>query len=188
MRTLPHRILSKRGKTPPCCESGTRVTLRCSAREKILNLSQWIHLRFCPAPKITDQPYLHSLAMGRFCLTCLTAGILASSIVLRGARAQSADAAKQAVPAVAAEEQQLEQPVRTTPTPLPTVAPEDVRKAYMNCLFEVDKAEQSASLNRRARQAEAMNQLTFCENRKKDCSLRKDGADCRVFVEEFAAN
>ncbi len=63
--------LGKTGETPPCCESGSRVALRFSAREKILNVSQWIHLRFFPALKIKYQPYLHFLATGRFCLASL---------------------------------------------------------------------------------------------------------------------
>jgi hypothetical protein len=63
--------LGKRGKPPPYCESGSRVALRFSAREKILNVSQWIHLRFFPALKIKYQPYLHFLATGRFCLASL---------------------------------------------------------------------------------------------------------------------
>jgi dihydroxy-acid dehydratase len=64
--------LRKRGKTPPCYESGSWVALRFSAREKILNVSQWIRFRFFPALKIKYQPNLHFLATGRFCLPSLT--------------------------------------------------------------------------------------------------------------------
>jgi 2-polyprenyl-3-methyl-5-hydroxy-6-metoxy-1,4-benzoquinol methylase len=63
--------LGKRGKTPPCYESGSWVALRFSAREKILNVSQRIHLRFFPVLKIKYQPNLHFLATGRFCLASL---------------------------------------------------------------------------------------------------------------------
>jgi dihydroxy-acid dehydratase len=63
--------LRKRGKTPPCYESGSWVALRFSAREKILNVSQWIRFRFFPALKIKYQPNLHFLATGRFRLAFL---------------------------------------------------------------------------------------------------------------------
>ena len=63
--------LGKRGKTPPCCESGSWVALRFSARGKILHVSQWIHVRFSPALRTEYQPNLHFLATGRFCLASL---------------------------------------------------------------------------------------------------------------------
>ena len=44
--TGPQRSLGKRGKTPPCCESGSWVALRFLRCGKILNVSQRIHLRF----------------------------------------------------------------------------------------------------------------------------------------------
>jgi hypothetical protein len=72
-----------------------------------------------------------------------------------------------------------------TPTPLPTVAPEMVRKAYMNCLLEIDRTEDSLELSHKARRAEVETQRLFCDNRKKDCTAKKDGLDCRTFVEEF---
>jgi hypothetical protein len=75
----------------------------------------------------------------------------------------------------------------STPTPLPTVAPEMVRKAYMNCLLEVDKTEDSVFSSRKARRAEADTQRLFCDNRKKECTAKRDGVDCRTFVEEFTA-
>ncbi len=74
----------------------------------------------------------------------------------------------------------------STPTPLPTVAPEMVRKAYMNCLLEIDRTEESMELNRKARRVEVETQRQFCDNRKKECTLKKDGLDCRTFVEEFS--
>lgn len=73
-----------------------------------------------------------------------------------------------------------------TPTAVPTVAPEAVRKAYMNCLFEVDKTQESLLGHATARKAETATQLSFCENRKKDCLAKKDGLECRTFVEEFS--
>ncbi len=75
----------------------------------------------------------------------------------------------------------------STPTPLPTVAPEMVRKAYMNCLLESDRTEDTTSLASKARRLEVETQRRFCDNRKRDCTSKKDGADCRTFVEEFAA-
>jgi hypothetical protein len=78
-------------------------------------------------------------------------------------------------------------PAYQTPTPLPTVAPELVRKAFMNCLLEVDRTEDSISGSAKARKAEAETQRIFCENRKRECGVKKDGIDCRTFVEEFTA-
>lgn len=78
-------------------------------------------------------------------------------------------------------------PAYQTPTPLPTVAPELVRKAFMNCLLEVDRTEDSISSSAKARKAEAETQRLFCENRKRECGVKKDGIDCRTFVEEFTA-
>ncbi len=74
-----------------------------------------------------------------------------------------------------------------SPTALPTTPPESVRKAYMNCLLEVDRLDQELIANQKARDEESRTQLKFCENRKKECSLNKDGAECRTFVEEFAS-
>jgi hypothetical protein len=56
----------------------------------------------------------------------------------------------------------------------------------MNCLLEADTTSESITLNRTARKAEAQTKLLFCENRKRDCIAKKDGPDCRTFVEEFA--
>jgi hypothetical protein len=83
-----------------------------------------------------------------------------------------------------AQTQLLDQP---TPTALPAVAPEAVRKAYMNCLLEVDRIGQELITNQKAREEESRMQLKFCENRKKECSLNRDSAECRTFVEEFAS-
>lgn len=74
-----------------------------------------------------------------------------------------------------------------TPTALPTVSPEAVRKAYMNCLLEVDRIGQELITNQRAREEESRTQLKFCENRKKECALNRNSAGCRTFVEEFAS-
>jgi len=75
----------------------------------------------------------------------------------------------------------------STPTPPPTIAPEMIRKAYMNCLLESDRTEDTASLASKARRLEVETQRRFCDNRKRDCTAKRDGADCRTFVEEFAA-
>ncbi len=72
-------------------------------------------------------------------------------------------------------------------TPLPDVTEEGVRKAYMNCLLEVDKVQEEDSFSRKAREEESRSRLKFCDNRKKDCSLQRQSADCRTFVEEFAS-
>jgi hypothetical protein len=64
----PKQCLGKRGKTPPCCESGSLIALRFSRQRKILNVSQRIHLRFFSAVKIKYQSNLPFLATGRFCL------------------------------------------------------------------------------------------------------------------------
>ncbi len=64
-------MLGKRGKTPPCYESGSWAALQFSRWEKILNVSQRIHLRFFPIVKTEYQPNLHFLATGRFCLASL---------------------------------------------------------------------------------------------------------------------
>ena len=73
-KTLAGRFfltLGKRGKTPPCCESGSWVALRFLRCGKILNVSQRIHLRFFHIAKIEYQPNLRFLATGRFCLASL---------------------------------------------------------------------------------------------------------------------
>ena len=72
------------------------------------------------------------------------------------------------------------------PVITPEVSVEEVNKAYMNCLLEADRALESFSGNFRARDHESKLQLKLCENRKRDCSLKRGSADCRAFVEEFA--
>lgn len=80
-----------------------------------------------------------------------------------------------------------EQPtLRATATPLPTIAPAAIRKAYMNCQLDVDETKETSSLSSKVRRIEAETKMAFCENRRRDCSLKKDGPDCRTFVEEFA--
>jgi hypothetical protein len=80
--------------------------------------------------------------------------------------------------------------VAATPTPQFTpvveVSPEMVRKAYMNCLLEVDKTGESLIGHGKAREAESKSQLRFCDNRKKDCGVNRNAPECRTFVEEFA--
>ena len=79
----------------------------------------------------------------------------------------------------------------TTPTSQPAtdtaVSPEMARKAYMNCLLEVDKTGESLIGKGKAREAESKSQLQFCDNRKKDCGANPNSPECRTFVEEFAA-
>lgn len=64
---------------------------------------------------------------------------------------------------------------------------QDISRAYMNCLIEVDRtmAELSVKANTKAVRAEAESQKAFCANRKKDCKEAPTSAGCRVFLEEF---
>ena len=84
----------------------------------------------------------------------------------------------------------LAPPATVTTAPPPVLTPdasvEEVSKAYMNCLLEADRALESFAGNFRARDHESKLHLKLCENRKRDCSLNRGGADCRAFVEEFA--
>lgn len=68
-----------------------------------------------------------------------------------------------------------------------SVSPEMARKAYMNCLLEVDKTGESLIGKGKAREAESKSQLQFCDNRKKDCSANLNSPECRTFIEEFAS-
>jgi hypothetical protein len=76
--------LRKRGKTPPCYESGSWAALQFSRWEKILNVSLRIHLRFFPIVKIEYQPNLHFLATGRFCLASLSMSYRVGAYVASG--------------------------------------------------------------------------------------------------------
>ena len=67
------------------------------------------------------------------------------------------------------------------------VSPQMARKAYMNCLLEVDKTGESLIGKGKAREAESKSQLQFCDNRKKDCGTNPNSPECHTFVEEFAA-
>ncbi len=51
----------------PAAKADLEALLEFSKWEKILNVSQWIHLRFFPILKIEYQLNLHFLATGRFC-------------------------------------------------------------------------------------------------------------------------
>jgi hypothetical protein len=75
------RVLRKRSKTSPCCESGSWAALQFSRWRKILNVSQRIHLRFFPIVKIEHQPNLHFLATGRFCLASLGVAVVLCGIL-----------------------------------------------------------------------------------------------------------
>jgi hypothetical protein len=64
---------------------------------------------------------------------------------------------------------------------------EEISKAYMNCLMDVDLmvADLVANDKAKARSSETKAQLAFCENRKKDCKSAPKSPECRVFIEEF---
>jgi hypothetical protein len=64
---------------------------------------------------------------------------------------------------------------------------DDISKAYMNCLMDVDVmvGELAADKKQRASLAETETQLAFCENRKRECKMSPGSADCKVFIEEF---
>jgi hypothetical protein len=64
---------------------------------------------------------------------------------------------------------------------------EEISKAYMNCLMDLDLmvADLVANDKQQARSSEAKAQLAFCENRKRDCKSAPKSPECRVFIEEF---
>lgn len=67
------------------------------------------------------------------------------------------------------------------------ITSEDISKAYMNCLIEVDKTMSNLAgvTNLKAVRVEVESQRTFCANRKRDCIVNPESAECGIFVEEF---
>jgi hypothetical protein len=68
-----------------------------------------------------------------------------------------------------------------------TITSEEISKAYMNCLIEVDKTMSNLAevTNLKAVRVEVESQRTFCANRKRDCIINPESAECGIFVEEF---
>jgi hypothetical protein len=67
---------------------------------------------------------------------------------------------------------------------------DEISKAYMNCLMDVDlmAGDLVANDKHRARLSETKTQLAFCENRKQECKMRPGSPDCKVFIEEFVTD
>jgi hypothetical protein len=67
---------------------------------------------------------------------------------------------------------------------------DEISKAYMNCLMDVDLmvGDLVANDKHRARLSETKTQLAFCENRKQECKMRPGSPDCKVFIEEFVTD
>lgn len=65
---------------------------------------------------------------------------------------------------------------------------DEIGRAYMNCLIEVDNtlAELALKAKQKALKSEAESQRAFCANRKRDCLVRSTSPECRTFIEEFS--
>lgn len=64
---------------------------------------------------------------------------------------------------------------------------EDISKAFMNCLIDVDNTLAVLAKKAEAKvvQSESVSQRGFCENRRKDCNKDSRSPDCQIFMEEF---
>jgi hypothetical protein len=64
---------------------------------------------------------------------------------------------------------------------------EQISKAYMNCLIEVDKTLSvlAGNTNLKAVRSEAESQRAFCVNRKRDCVTGPTSSECQTFIDEF---
>gem|GEM_PF-7035953 len=83
--TFPGLYLGRPAKPLPAAKADLELLFEFSRWEKILYVSQWIHLRFFPIAKIEEQLNLHFLATGRFCRPPLgaNAGMLESESWMR---------------------------------------------------------------------------------------------------------
>jgi hypothetical protein len=96
----------------------------------------------------------------------------------------------QAEPAVIATPSSNGEKVRANQTDSEYITPEQISKAYMNCLMDVDMmvADMVEGNKNKARRAEREAQLSFCLNRKNDCKNKPNSPGCRVFIEEFVTD
>ncbi len=85
--------LGRPAKPLPTAKADLEPLFEFSRWKKILNVSQWIHLRFFPISKIEYQLNLHFLATGRFCRPSLGRSCdfnVESDQVFRGTKSREA--------------------------------------------------------------------------------------------------